>query len=407
MKTNLVGTSIIVLVLTGIRPALGVDSFNIDVVLPLTGPAAFLGKAEQISLQQAEKVLAKGEGIGGRPIRFVFHDDQSSPQTAVQLATQIVAAKPAVVLGSAVVAMCNAMAPLMRNGPVLYCFSPGVYPSAGSYMFTSSVATRDLIAAQLRYFRMKGWKKIAVITSTDASGQDAARNIKELLALPEHKEIQLVGETSFNPTDVSASAQIQRLKGSQPQALIAWSTGAAIGTVFKAIVDAGLSIPVATTDGNMTYAQMTQYAGFLPKDLYIPSPQWLPDPRKEVPPTLTETNKKVAKQAFLGAFEGTGVAPDAASSFAWDPAMLVISALQKLGSNASAAQVKDYLAGLKGVAGVNGTYDFPKYPQRGLDESNVWITRWSPEKKTWVVVSESGGLLTDCSQKPDCEGSTR
>src|SRR4051794_33909312 len=79
------------------------EPFTIEVVLPLTGAAAFLGTAEQRALQQAEALLAKGEGIGGRPIRFNFHDDQSSPQTAVQLATQIVSAKPAVVLGSAVV----------------------------------------------------------------------------------------------------------------------------------------------------------------------------------------------------------------------------------------------------------------------------------------------------------------
>jgi branched-chain amino acid transport system substrate-binding protein len=373
--------------LTWVGPALAADPYNIDVVLPLTGAAAFLGKAEQLSLQQAEKMLAKGEGIGGRPVHFVFHDDQSNPQTAVQLATQIVAAKPAVVLGSGVVAMCNAMVPLIKNGPVLYCFSPGVYPPAGSYMFTSSVATRDLIAAQLRYFRLKGWKKIAVITSTDASGQDAARNIKELLALPEHKEIQLVGDANFNPTDVSASAQIQRLKGAQPQALIAWSTGAAIGTVFKAIADAGLSIPVATTDGNMTYAQMTQYATFLPKELYIPSPEWMPDAPKDAPPAQAE-----AKKAFVTAFEGTGVQPDAASSFAWDPAMLVVSALRKLGPDATAAQIREYLAGLKGFAGINGIYDFPKGAQRGLDESSVLITRWSPEKKTWVVVSQPRGI---------------
>ena len=80
-------------------PAFAADPYNIDVVLPLTGGAAFLGKAEQAALQQAEKQLEKSEGIGGRPIKFVFHDDQSSPQTAVQLATQIVNAKPAVVMG--------------------------------------------------------------------------------------------------------------------------------------------------------------------------------------------------------------------------------------------------------------------------------------------------------------------
>jgi len=363
------------------------EPYNVDVVLPLTGAVAFLGKAEQFSLQQAEKVLARGEGVGGRPVRFVFHDDQSSPQTAVQLATQIVSARPAVVLGSTIVAMCNAMAPLMKNGPVMYCFSPGIYPAAGSYTFTSSIATRDLIAAQVRYFRLRGWKRIAVLTSTDASGQDAQRNIKVVLALPENKEIQVAGEASFNPTDVSASAQIERIKGQQPQALIAWSTGAAIGTVFKSAAEAGLAIPVATTDGNMTYAQMTQYASFLPKELYIPSPQWLPDNSKGVPPELA-----AAKQQFQKAYEGTGVNPDAAATFGWDPAMLVVAALRKLGPDATATQVRDYLAHVKGFAGVNGIYDFEKIPQRGLDESSVLITRWSPERKTWAVVSQPRGI---------------
>lgn len=367
--------------------ALAADPFNIDVVLPLTGGAAFLGKAEQTSLQQAEKYLAKTEGIGGRPVKFVFHDDQSNPQTAVQLANQIVAAKPAIVLGSAVVAMCNAMAPLMKNGPVLYCFSPGVYPQKGAFMFTSSVATKDLLAAQLRFFSMKGWKKVGVITSTDASGQDAARNIKELLSQPDYKGIQLVAETSFNPTDVAASAQIQRIKGANPDAMIAWSTGAAIGTVFKAIAEAALSIPVATTDGNMTYAQMTQYAAFLPKELYIPSPVWLPDAPKDVPAAQAE-----AKKAFFTAFEGSGTQPDAASSFAWDPAMLVIAALKKLGPTATAEQVRAHLAGLTGFAGINGVYDFTKVPQRGLNDTSVYITRWTPDKKTWVVVSEPRGV---------------
>ena len=347
--------------LIGARPAVAADPFNIDVVLPLTGPAAFLGKAEQRSLQQPEKVLAKGEGIGGRPIKFVFHDDRSSPQTA--------SGKPPVVLGSAVVAMCNTMAPLMKSGPVLYCFSQGIYPPAGSFMFTSSVATKDLIAAQLRYFRMKGWKKIAVIASTDASGQHAARNIKELLSRPEHNELQLVADPNFNPTDVSASAQIQRIKSAQPQALIAWSTGAAIGTVFKAIAEATLNIPVATTDGNMTYAQTTQYAAFLPKELYIPSPEWLPDAPTNAPPTQVE-----AKKIIHAAFHGSGAKPDAASLFAWDPAMLVVVALRKLGPTATAAQIREHIAGLKGFAGINGVHDFTKDPQRGLDGPSLGLS---------------------------------
>ncbi|HTH98509.1 MAG TPA: ABC transporter substrate-binding protein, partial [Stellaceae bacterium] len=236
--------------LIGASPARAAEPYTIDVVLPLTGGASFLGQAERKALELQEPIDSADGGIGGRPVHFVFYDDQSSPQTAVQLATQIVSKKPAVMLGSTIVAMCNAMAPLMARGPVMYCHSPGLYPKPGSFVFSASGATKDLAAATLRYYRLSGKTKIAMITSTDASGTDAARQIKAQLALPENKGMQLVAEASFNPTDVSAAAQIQRLKGANPQALIAWSTGAAIGTVFKAIRDAGLDLPVATTDGN-------------------------------------------------------------------------------------------------------------------------------------------------------------
>lgn len=375
------------LALLPLAPVHAAEPYDINVVLPLTGVAAFLGTAEQRALQGAEAVLTAGGGIRGRPVHFVFHDDQSSPQVAVQLANQIDAGKPAVVLGSATVGMCNAMAPLMRRGPVLFCLSPGIYPAPGSFAFTSSNATRDLIATQLRYFAARGMKRVAVITSTDATGQDAQRQIREVVARPENAGIELVNETSFNPSDVSASAQIQRIKGSQPQAIIAWSTGSAIGTVFKAMQDAGIDLPVATTDGNMTYATMRQFASILPRELYIPSPEWLRTEQDETLPAV-----RAAKQRFFEAFQGQAVQPDAAYSFAWDPALLVVSALDQLGPDATAEQLRNHLATLTGFAGVNGVYDFTKIPQRGLDDSNVVVTRWDARAGAWTIMSHPRGL---------------
>ena len=160
------------------------EPFDIHVVLPLTGAAAFLGTSEQAALQRAEPVLSRDGGIGGRAVRFVFHDDQTSPQVAVQLANQINAGKPAIVLGSATVAMCNAMAPLYRRGPVLFCLSPGIYPAAGSFAFSSSNSTRDLASALLRYFAARGLTRIAIITSTDASGAGRAAPVARSRSRP-------------------------------------------------------------------------------------------------------------------------------------------------------------------------------------------------------------------------------
>ena len=360
---------------------------EINVILPLTGGGAFLGKAEQQALEQFEKQANADGGIHGQPLKFVFHDDQSSPQVAVQLANQVKASNPPVILGSALVALCNAMAPLMKNGPLLYCFSPGVHPAPDSFIYSSSISTKELAAALLRYFGKKGWKKVALITSTDASGQDAYKNFKSLFAQDDHKDVELVAEAQLNPSDVSASAQIQRLKGANPDVLVAWSTGGPIGTVFKAIHDAGLELPVATTNGNQTYAQMTQYAAFLPKQLYIPAADFL---KGEKPAKQDEAAN--AKAAFYKAFDGTTIKPDGPSTYAWDPALLVVGALRKLKPEATAEDLRNYFHDLKGVAGINGFYDFKAVPNRGLGESNVVVTRWDAAAQTWDVVSDPLGI---------------
>ena len=384
------GVRIIVVVaalLQGVTFANAADMQDINVILPLSGGGAFLGKSEQQALSQYEKVVNSTGGIHGKPLRFVFHDDQSSPQLAVQLANQVKATNPPVILGSALVALCNAMAPLMKEGPLLYCFSPGITPVSGSFVYSSSISTKELAGALLRYFGRKGWKKVALITSTDATGQDANRNFKSLVGSEGHKDVELVAEAQLNPNDVSASAQIQRLKGANPDVLVAWSTGGPIGTIFKAVRDAGLEVPVATTNGNMTYAQMTQYAAFLPKELYIPAADFLKSSRPVQP-----TEASVARESFFKAFEGTDIKPDGPSTYAWDPALLVVEALRKLKPDATAEDLRAYLRELKGFAGVNGTYDFKAVPNRGLDESNVVVTRWDPAAQTWAVVSDPLGI---------------
>jgi branched-chain amino acid transport system substrate-binding protein len=359
---------------------------TIDVVLPLTGATAFLGKAQQQSLINLEAAITAGT-IKADPVHFVFHDDQTSPQNAVQLATGLIAGKPPVILGSSQVAMCNAMAPMMKNGPVMFCFSPGIHPAAGGFVFTSGVDTKDLATAMIRYWRLKGVTRLGLITSTDASGQDAERNIRAIIALPENKDITIVGDARFNPGDVSVSAQIQRIKGTDPQALIAWATGGPIATVFKGISEAGLDIPVATTNGNMTYAQMDQYAAFLPKELYIPSPPFMGTDLGDI-----SAPQKAARAAFFAAFKPSGVVPDSASTLGWDPGLLVVTALTELGPDATAEQLRAKLAGTKGFIGVNGTYDFPTVPQRGVGEHEAVVTKWNPTARAWQPVSMSGGV---------------
>jgi branched-chain amino acid transport system substrate-binding protein len=363
------------------------QSVTIPVVLPLTGGAAFLGQGERTALQIAEKVVNEKGGIAGAPVHFDFHDDQSSPQVAVQLASQVKADKPPIIIGSAIVAMCNAMAPLMQDGPVMYCLSPGIHPPAGSREFTAFISTHDLARALVRYYRGRGFTRLAMITSTDASGQDGRLGFEEAMKLPENAAMTMVAAVQFNPTDVSVAAQIQQIASANPQAVITWTTGSPMGTVLKGIVQSGLDVPVATTDANMTHAQMQQYASFLPEEMLFMSSGW-----SRLGAAGTLDPKVVAAQTpMFAAYAAAGLSPDISTALAWDVGMLSVEALRSAGRDAMPGQIRAFLAGTKDWGGINGIYDFTKVPQRGLGEDDAVVARWLPDKKAWTIVSKPGG----------------
>ncbi len=383
------GAALAALTVLFASPLRAAEPYDIHVILSLSGGGAFLGKAEIVSMQLAEKLVNGEGGIGGRPVRFVFHDDQTSPQVAVQLARDVIAARPAVVIGGTLVASCNALMPLFLKGPVLYCFTPGSHPPAGSYVYSANTSTTDLTIAAMRYYRMRGFTRIATMTSTDATGQEADGNLKMAAALPENAGVEIVDTEHFNPSDVSVAAQITHIKESRPQLFYAWSTGASVATILRAAKQEGFDMPVATTDGNQTYAQMKQFAGFLPKELYFQTSPWPVDGDKRVKmdPAVSAKQKE-----FYDIFRAAGLEPDQGSVVGWQPAILVTSALQKLGPEATAAQVQQYLQHLKGFAGIVGLYDFEKTPQRGLNVDNAIMTRWNAERGRWEAVSQLGGV---------------
>jgi len=372
-------------------PARADDFYDIHVIQSLTGAGAFLGNEEHDALLLVEKNTNKTGGIHGKKLRFVFHDDQSTPQVAVQLLNDVIALHPAVVMGSSLVATCNAMLPLVQDsGPVMYCFSAGIHPATGSYVFVAGTSTHDQANAMVRYFRQRGWNRIGIITSTDATGQDADRGFDELFALPENANVSVADHEHFNTTDVSVSAQIENIKAANPQVFIGWSTGAPSATIFRGAVQGGLTTPMGTTGGNMTYAQMHRFADFLPKEFYLTTAEWPVngDSRVKLDP------KVAARQRELYAsYKEAGSKPDEGSLLGWDPAIIVVDALRKLPAGADATQLRDYLLNLKGVAGANGLYDYQASPQRGLSLDVVLVTRWNPAADKWDVMTQPGGAL--------------
>jgi branched-chain amino acid transport system substrate-binding protein len=365
-------------------PSLAADPYNIDIILPITGTFAFVGSTHQKELTALEGIVNKQGGIQGRPVKFVFHDDTSNPATSLQIANQILATKPAVVFGSSLGALCQATTPLfVDNGPVNYCFSPVIPTKKGSYVFSASVSGRDLILATIRYFHGKGWKKIATLNTTDASGQIGDRDIASVMAEPEFKDMTMLATEHFSNTDTSVTAQLSKIKALAPQAMIFWAPGTAFGTALHGATDLGMdNIPIATTSANMIIAQMKTYASFVPKTVLFQGVPYIAGAAHKDSPAMT---------TYMNGMKDAGMPQDFQTGMAWDPMMIVIDALRKIGPNATAAQLHDYLENLHGYVGITGTYDFRDGSQRGVGVDSTMIMRWDPDKLDFVTASKPGG----------------
>jgi branched-chain amino acid transport system substrate-binding protein len=373
-------------------PAGAADPFVIPVVVPLTGGFAYAGQAMKTSLTALEVQVNKEGGIKGQPMKFDFVDDAGVPQTAVSQLQNILSKAPQAVIGSEFTALCLAMEPFTRGKAVQYCVSPGVHPAYGSDMFSGSVSTRGMAAAMIRFMREKGWKRIATITSTDASGQDAETQLRETATLPENvsKGVTIVDAEHFNPTDQTVAAQMAKIKAATPDAIVMWTSGQSFGTVTHAYTDLGMTIPAFTTNANMSLTFMKQFAGVLPKDLYFPGLAYLAGPNtKEAGPKV-----RVAIKRMYDAMKAQGAPVDFQGGIPWDPAQIVVDAYRKLGTSATHDQIRQFILGLKGYAGISGLYDFSDRAtgaQRGLTAKDVLLMRWNEAKSGWDAASKMGG----------------
>ena len=163
---------LVALLATPVRAA-DTSPVELNIILPLTGQAAFAGASEQHGFRALESVVNAQGGINGRPLKLVYNDDGSLPQTALQIANQLMAKNVQVFLGPALATECSSVVPIIEDrGPISWCFSPVArLPKPGSFAFLSGPSTVDQQPFFMRYFKSRGYHRVALLISTDASGQ--------------------------------------------------------------------------------------------------------------------------------------------------------------------------------------------------------------------------------------------
>jgi branched-chain amino acid transport system substrate-binding protein len=317
------------------QPARAAAVYEINVILPLTGNIAFVGATQLQALKAVELYVNRTGGIDGRQLSFVVADDQSDVKTSLLLAQVLVAKNVPIFLGSSSPQACAAVGPLIaQHGPVHYCLGNGGHPLTGGYEFFTQFNNESQMAVLMRYVRHRGMHKIATIFSIDGGGQDAEQAFMTTTQLPENKTLDVVAREHFTATDLSVTAQMAHIKAAKPDLLLAWATGTPAGTLLRSARDTGIDLPTITSTGNLNASFFKQFSAILPSNLFFAAvPYYAGD-------ALNNEATKAAIATMTNSLAAVGAKPDMIEMSAWDPAMLIVDALRKIGPDATADMLR-------------------------------------------------------------------
>jgi branched-chain amino acid transport system substrate-binding protein len=247
---------------------------------------------------------------------------------------------------------------------------------------------QNSIMSLIRFARLKGFRRIAILNSTNASGQSSDAALKYSISRAENRQLQLVAFEHFNIADVSVTAQSEKVKAANPDVVITYAGGPGFITLLRGLRDAGVTVPIMTNASNLDPTYTRQYAALNPPRLYASSTSFAYYEKVGAPRGASRN----AVNAFTDAYKVAGETLTQASSFVWDPLWIMVSGLRKLGTSATAMQLRDYILRLQGFGGVNGTYDFRTDDQHGLTDQSMAVVQWDPKTDNVVPASKPGGI---------------
>lgn len=324
----------------------GVEQVTLGVLLPLEGADAGRGRRMRQGIELALAEANRDGGYLGAPFVAIYRDESQEWGAGANAAVELVFDHAVWALigaldddASHVVArvLLKLETPLVNTG--------GTDPTLTEHLIPWLVRMRPddrqtgyRLASEI--FLREGHGRMVVFRSNDRYGRvgvvelvDAARRLQRPIPL----------EVRFAGHEASWTAQIERIRGVDPDAIVLWGPAASSGRVLAALRSAGLTQPVFGPDRLMD-PDFLQAAGAAAEGVTVTYPL---DPEGSNP----------AWRDFAHRYRETyGEAPEAVAGHAYDGAKLVIDAVREAGLNR--VRIRDHLFDATGRHGVTGAILF-------------------------------------------------
>ena len=342
--------------------------YKIGAVFSITGVGSFLGEPEKKTAEMIADDINKKGGINGHPIELIVYDDESDA-TKCNLAVKKLIKKDEVpvIIGPTRSGESLAVLGVAEEAhvPLISCATSYkiVTPiESRKWIFKVAGSDAHVVGKMYDYMKSKGISKVAIMT--DSSGYGASAR-EEFIRLAPEFGMTLVADERFNPQDTDLTAQLTKIRGTQPQAIVNWSVGPTQIIAIKNWRELGMdSIPLYQSHGFGSLKNL-ELAGKAAEGVLLPLA------RVNVGPLLPDNQpQKAVIMAYTKEYEERYKEP--ISSFgghAWDSMNLAMAALKAVGPDP--AKIRDFIENTKGFVGMHGIFNFSPQDHNGLSKDDL------------------------------------
>ena len=340
-------------------------------IVSATGPAAPLGEPERNVLQMMEKEINARGGVLGRPLKIVIADDKSDPKEAVTAVNRLTDQEKAVaIIGGTTSASTLAVKAItaQKGIPQMAMAAANDITDKAPAEWIWRLPPKDAVAAEraLTYIsKTLKVKKIAVLHDENAFGSSGNAEIAKTAP---SQGLEIVATESYKTNDTDLTAQLTKIRGSNPEAIVVWGTNPGPALAAKNMKQLGIKIPYIGSHGiaNKTFIEL---AGDAAEGVVFPAG------KLTVPSSITDAKQKEITEAFIAAYQAAfSSAPNTFAGHAFDAVSLLVAAIEKSGGT-EAAGIQTALNATQGFPGPDGIYNYSATNHDGLTASDMIIVK--------------------------------
>jgi branched-chain amino acid transport system substrate-binding protein len=364
MKRGMIGIVCCLFVVSIPGLILAAEPYKVGAVMEVTGGASFLGEPIRNAFKMIEEQTNAAGGINGRPMELILYDTVGEPTKTVTAVKRLITNDKVLgILGPSTSGTALAVIPITEEAKIPHLAlgaSIKITQPPKKWVFATPQTDVNGVARIYDHLQKQGLSKVAIITVSNGFGDSGRQQLVD--QAPQFK-MTLVADEKFGEKDSDVTAQLNRIRGTEAQAIVCWTVGPTEAIVTKNWKHLAMKIPLYQSHGAAS-KRFLQMAGEAAEGIRFPAPKLIvvdkiadSDPQKRVLVKFRDDYEKRFKEE-VSKFAGDG----------HDTMQIFLHALKSVGPDP--AKIRDFVENLKGYVGITGTYNFSPSNHNGLSKDD-------------------------------------